>query len=99
METMVATALIITVFMISSMILNNLFVSMTSSNTRSIDAHLNKLEYLYHNKQLDIPYDEEFEKWRVTVEHIRNSIPAKTEFIAVQIETKKTIEREGYASY
>ncbi len=41
METLVATVLIVIVFMISSMLLNNLFYNSIKDNTIAIDAHLN----------------------------------------------------------
>ena len=50
METLVASVLIVVVFMISSMILNNLFSNTIKSNTRAIEAHINELQYLYINE-------------------------------------------------
>ncbi len=67
METLVATVLIVIVFMIASMILNNLFSNTIKSNTRSIDAHLNELRYLYNTKKLSLPYHDDYKQWDVSI--------------------------------
>lgn len=73
METLVATVLIVVIFMISSMILNNLFSNSIKNNTRSIDAYLNELEYLYRHDKLTIPYQDDYKDWQISVVlHIEN---------------------------
>jgi predicted PurR-regulated permease PerM len=75
METLVATVLIVVVFMISSMILNNLFSNSIKNNTQDIDAYLNELEYLYENKKIKIPYQDEFKDWLIVIERDRENQP------------------------
>ncbi|GAA4234248.1 hypothetical protein GCM10022291_13250 [Postechiella marina] len=53
--------------MIASMILNNLFSNSIRSNTRLIDAHLNELQYLYINDNLQLPYSDDYNSWEVTI--------------------------------
>ena len=67
METLVATVLIIVIFMIASMILNNLFSNTIKNNHRDINSHLNKLEYLYVNGVLEIPYHGDYKTWGISV--------------------------------
>ncbi len=67
METLVASVLIVVVFMISSMILNNLFANSTKSNMRNIEAHMNELHYLYLNDRLTLPYFDDFKTWDIAV--------------------------------
>lgn len=103
METLVATVLLVVVFMIASMILNNLFSNTIKSNTRAIEAHLKELEYLYINKKLDIPYQDDFKSWEITIQsqkveqqhrHINHQNQENQNqilFEAINIETRQTI--------
>jgi len=68
METLVATVLIVVVFMISSMILNNVFSNTVTSDKRAIDTRLNELTYLASHDKLKVPYQEDFKAWNITAE-------------------------------
>ncbi|MDL5514849.1 hypothetical protein QSE00_23770 [Arenibacter sp. M-2] len=67
METLVATVLIIIIFMVASMLLNNMFAN--SINARNQDAleHLNRLKYKYEGHYLKLPYYGELGVWEITV--------------------------------
>lgn len=65
METLVATVLIIIVFLLSSMIFNNLFFRSITNNTEEVDAYINELIYLYENDKLILPYVEDFNNWEL----------------------------------
>lgn len=91
METLVATVLIVLVFMISSMILNNLFSNSIKNNTREIDAYLNELEYLYRSEKLNIPYQDDFKDWQISVEAIKEENFNEIVFEALNINTNKSI--------
>ena len=67
METLIATILIMVIFMLSSLILNNLFSNAIKKDKRAITAELNKLEYLYLNNQLQTPLLEEYGMWLITI--------------------------------
>lgn len=67
METLVATVLIVVIFMISSMILNNLFLNTQNNETGSIETYLTELQYLYHNEKIELPYHEDFKEWNISV--------------------------------
>lgn len=67
METLVATVLIVVVFMISSMIMNNLLVSNVKQNTELAEERLNALEYQYKNKGIKLPYYEDYESWEISI--------------------------------
>lgn len=74
METLVSTVLIIVIFMITSLILNNVFSSTIKNNTRDITAHLNKLEYLLLNEVAQAPYSDDYNNWRITIsKEVRDS--------------------------
>ncbi|GAA3614532.1 hypothetical protein Q4Q39_02680 [Flavivirga amylovorans] len=93
METLVATVLIVVVFMISSMILNNLFSNTIKNNTRTIDTHLNELEYLYINEQLEIPYQDDFNNWEVSITEYKENQSNKIEFEAINRTINKTVTK------
>jgi len=65
METMVATVLIIIVFMVASLVMNSLMATQINANTQPIKERLNQLEYAYLSKQLIPPYTEEWQGWQV----------------------------------
>jgi len=67
METMVATVLIVVIFMISSLILNNLFIVQAQKNHSALDNHLQKLEYLYGNGKVGTPYNEHWRDWEINI--------------------------------
>lgn len=94
METLVATVLIVILFMVSSMILNNLFSNSIKNNTRAIEAQLNELEYLYHNNQIKLPYDTDYNNWSISVDTFKENNTIITEFEAVNKTTLKLINRQ-----
>ncbi len=71
METMVATVLIVVIFMLSSLILNSLFSAQVKNNLQPLKTRLTKLEYLYNNKRIVLPYYEEWQGWEITIVHVQ----------------------------
>lgn len=67
METLVATVLIVIIFIMASLVLNNVFSTAINNDTNHLEARITEIEYLVTQKQINIPYTEEFEKWTVTV--------------------------------
>ena len=64
-ETMVATVLIVIIFMIASLTLNNVFRNTIIYNTSEIETYLNKLEYQYQHQLITLPYKENYKNWEV----------------------------------
>jgi predicted PurR-regulated permease PerM len=95
METLVANVLIVVVFMISSMILNNLFSNSIKNNTDDIDVYLNELEYLYKNEKILIPYQEEFKGWQIIIVKNREN-QSNILFEAFNSNTNKSITKTIY---
>ena len=93
METLVATVLIVIVFMLSSMILNNLFSNSINSNTRAIETHLSELQYLYINEKLILPYQGNYKTWKVSIESFEENGLKNVLFEATDPNTNKTLER------
>ena len=67
MESLVATVLIVIIFMVSSMLLNNVLTGKIRQNTELVEERLNALEYQFNNKGFDLPYFEDFESWEITI--------------------------------
>lgn len=67
METLVATVLIVLVFMASSMILNNLFANSIRQDQNNIRQELLRLQYSYQNGLLEIPYQTQEGDWTIEV--------------------------------
>ncbi len=86
METLVASVLIVLVFMISSMILNNLFSNSVKNDTRAIDTYLSELHYKYINGHIKLPYHDDYTPWQISiVEH--KSSASEVEFKAIHNNT------------
>ena len=91
METLVATVLIVVIFMISSMILNNLFSNSVKNNTRSVDAYLNELRYLYMNEKLSLPYYNDINDWEISITNIKENESNHVIFEAIHKDTNKSV--------
>lgn len=92
METLVATVLIIVVFMIVSLTINNILSSSIRKETSKINTHLNELHYSYLHHQIEIPYYDSFEEWKVSIEKSKDDGVLHIE--AVHTKTNKNIERQ-----
>ncbi|MBW8201962.1 hypothetical protein K1F36_19225 [Muricauda sp. W52] len=68
METLVATVLIVVVFMMASMTLNTLFVTSMEQNDGPIKQELLFLQYRYAHRKLSLPHYDEQEHWEIKVE-------------------------------
>lgn len=93
METLVATVLIIIVFVMAGMILNTIFSSTVKNNTHAIDTELVELEYLYHNDKLVVPFYKEIDQWHITIDRFNEEDQNKIEFEAINQVTNKTISK------
>ncbi|AWX45702.1 hypothetical protein HME9304_02729 [Flagellimonas maritima] len=67
METLVATVLIVIVFMVASMVLNSLFVGSFLHNENQVREELLQLQYQYQYGKLEIPYNDEVGAWNIAV--------------------------------
>lgn len=94
METLIATVLIIVVFMVASMVLNNLFYNSVKNNTTNVDAYLNELQYLYHNEQLTLPFVEDYEDWSISVTSNKKDQTTAVEFEAINVKTNTTLSKQ-----
>ncbi|WP_422106020.1 type IV pilus modification PilV family protein [Winogradskyella sp.] len=94
METLIATVLIMVIFVVASLILNNLFSNRIKHNTRSITAKLNEIEYLYINDKLSLPYHDDYDGWAIDVVQSKNQ--EEVNLRATKKHPSKTIEKLIY---
>ncbi|MBC7523112.1 MAG: hypothetical protein H7239_01535 [Flavobacterium sp.] len=66
-EALIATVLIVVIFIVSSLVINNLLLNSFNNNTGAIENRLCTLEYKYQNKHIQLPYNENFENWTITI--------------------------------
>ena len=93
METLIATVLIMVIFIVASLILNNLFTNSIKYQSRSITAKLNEIEYLYTNDKLQLPYYDDYEGWTIK---LLTTTKDKVHLEASNTNTNKEIEKWIY---
>lgn len=71
METMVATVLIVVIFMLASLLLETIFSASVSKNHMAITEHLQELEYEYKQELISLPYAEEWQDWEIDIRRER----------------------------
>ena len=87
METIVATSIIIIVFVVSSLILNNTFKNVVYNDTYGVQNRMEELQYFYNNKQIQLPYEEEYKEYTITLE---KESRAQISYLVVEGTHKKT---------
>lgn len=93
METLVASVLIVVIFMLSSMILNNLYSNTLKRDTRNIEARLDELYYRYNCRTLTIPYQDDFMNWHISIFQVNDHDKAQIVFEAFNNSRKKTLTK------
>ncbi len=96
METMVATVLIVIVFMLSSFLLNRIFSTSIRNNTTGLTEHLHQLEYAHAHGLISIPYEEEWEGYTIVIEYETRSNTTYLRYETVQQRTQK--KQQTYSS-
>ena len=92
METLVATVLIVVVFMVASMVLNTLFSNSISQNDQAIRQELLELQYRYEHQILILPYYAEMGTWQLEVTETNWKGKVKTVFRAVHGPSQREME-------
>jgi len=91
METLVATVLIVIVFMVSSTVLNNLFAGSISQNDNQARQELLQLQYKYEHGLLELPYVDKIDTWEIAVNEVKLSKTSQVVFSATQKLTNKEV--------
>lgn len=66
-ETLTASVLIVVVFMVASLVLNNVFKNTVQVSKVNVNARINELYYLGVHEKLKLPYSENFENFEIEV--------------------------------
>jgi len=82
-EVIVASVLIVIIFMIASIVLNNVMLNAFSKNTHPIENRLNELEYEQRNGMVKLPYKEKYKGWEIEIK--TNYLDSKQELIILAI--------------
>ncbi|MGV8947182.1 MAG: hypothetical protein ACOH1N_12185 [Lutibacter sp.] len=90
-ETITASIIIVIVFAIASLTLNNVFASTINNDTDQIENHLYKLEYQYVNHKISIPYNEAYENWELNISKAEENGTNWIVFKAINTITKKVV--------
>lgn len=98
METLVATVLLVVIFMLASMVLNNLFSNTIKGNTRDIEVYLTELEYLYRNDKIALPYDTDFGLWTISIEKVQDLNNIKLQLEAVNQDNQQTVKKDTHVN-
>ncbi|WP_445713186.1 hypothetical protein [Flavobacterium sp.] len=93
-ETLIATVLIVIVFLLSAMIINSIFFNTFHQKKDIVVNRLDELEYNCINKSIILPYQEEYENWTIQIDKKKNVKELK--IIAINKTTGKEIERDLY---
>jgi len=87
METLVATVLIVIIFMISSMLMNSMFSHSVKGRGHYITERLQQLKYEYSHDGFELPYYEDREDWELSVS---TETKGETVYAVFKAESKKS---------
>ena len=93
-ETVIASILIVIVFAIASLTLNNVFATALKNDTSQIENHIYILEYQFLNKKIKIPYSESFDNWEINILKENQNAMNRIVFKAKNIATNKSVEKK-----
>lgn len=100
MEALVATVLIVVIFMVAGLMLNNLLFNSFSKRTHAVETRLNELSYFALSGEITVPYRERYAKWDITLEKIEGVDRTWLKMNALHIENRKEVTKsylyEGY---
>lgn len=86
-ETMVASVIIVIVFVVASLSVNNIFKGVINSDDSALRNRINELTYFIQNKKIKVPFYEETAPWDIAIEK-------QEEEIVMEISNKKNGREE-----
>ena len=90
-ETVIATLLIVMVFMIAGMIINNHLENIQKTTTETAETKVNELTYLLLHEKITLPYQESYKDWQIEISD--KSAEGKVIFTLQKDKKKIAIER------
>lgn len=92
-EALTATVLIVIIFLVASLIINNLLLNTYSTKTQGIDNRIGELEYQIINIKITLPYSEEADGWKVEAKKVNHENATWVVLTATSNKTGKQTER------
>lgn len=93
-EVIVATVIIVIIFGIATLTLNNIIKNNYRSNTHNINNHLNKIIYLYQNNKITIPFQDTFNQWEIETSKTTQNNLEYIVFTASHQKTNKIVSKK-----
>lgn len=93
MEVVVATALIVVIFVVASLVLNNLLKSYYLGRTHQATYRINQLHYQLSNGTIVVPYHERYGDWDIEIKKESARGETCVAFRAENQESGKTVRR------
>ncbi len=88
-EVLIATVIIVLIFGIALTSLHNIMQSTINNRIQAIDTELTKLQYLYKNGLLTIPFSDEIDHWNISAQKIKDNTNSYILFEAKNTVTNK----------
>lgn len=66
-ETLTASVLIIVVFMVASLSINNIIKNTVNKNGNEVLQRVKELYYLTNHQKIKLPYNEEYKNWDIRI--------------------------------
>ncbi|MGY0407930.1 MAG: hypothetical protein ACWIPJ_06200 [Polaribacter sp.] len=93
-EILIATIILVLIFAISLVTLNNIMMSSVRKDTQTMETKVEKLIYQYKNKQLKIPVSYTEGKFTISIRKIAQNEIQFIEFSITNSNSKKTISKK-----
>lgn len=91
METLVATSIIIIVFVVASLVLNNTFKNLAQKDSFSIENRMEELRYLVEQEQLNVPYQENFNREMI---ELFKEIDSGVSFLIIEVTSRNNLKQK-----
>ncbi len=92
-ETLVATVIILAVFIAASLVLNNVFRNLSNNDTYAIENELEFLQYQYSNNRISLPYSTSYKEYEINVYEDVDSLRF-VYYEAITVDGEKTIVKK-----
>lgn len=96
MEVIVTSVIIVVIFGIVTLTLNNIIKNNYRTKNDEINNHLNKIIYLHQNGKITIPFQESFEDWEIESNINNQKNVHYLEFTATHQKTKKEVTKKVF---
>jgi Tfp pilus assembly protein PilV len=93
LEALIATVLIIVIFMVAATIMNTVMYRNALQNTHQVDCRLNQLDYQCRNNMIGLPYSEDYNEWHIEIKAEYADTGAHGVVFNAEKDGKKNIQR------